>query len=105
MLKVDSVLSKTDELGSINISLVVGSADPRLLGALRKTVSPGGGRGGGGVLRNGWNAFVHVSLHLDSCSRKALEKQYLFVVRFQLVFFFFFLKQETVRHSRYKIFT
>ncbi len=46
MLKVDSVLSKTDELGSVNISLVVGSADPRLLGALRKTVSPGGGRGG-----------------------------------------------------------
>ncbi len=61
------------------------SADPRLLGALRKTVSPAGG---GGVLRNGWNAFVRVSLRLESCSRKALEKQYLFAVRFQLFFFF-----------------
>ncbi len=62
------------------------------------------------VLRNGWNVFVRVSLRLESHSRKALEKQYLFAVRFQLVFFFSLslslsLKQETVRHSRYKIFT
>ncbi len=28
---------------------ITGSADPRLMGALRKTVSPAGGRGGGGV--------------------------------------------------------
>ncbi len=56
-------------------------------------------------LRNGWNTFVRVSLRLESRSRKALEKQYLFAVRFQLVFLFIFLKQETVRHSRYKIFT
>ncbi len=33
-------------------SMCVFSADPRLLGALRKTVSPAGG-GGGDVLRNG----------------------------------------------------
>ncbi len=34
------------------------------------------------------NAFIRVSLHLESCSRKALEKQYLFrgSVRFQLIF-------------------
>ncbi len=84
------------------------SADPRLLGALRKTVSPAGG--GGGVLRNGWNVFVRVTLRIESRSRKALEKQYLFAVSFQLVFYFFlfyifFFKQETVWHSRYKIFT
>ncbi len=66
------------------------SADPRLLGALRKTVSPAGGGGGGGALRNGWNVFVRVTLRLESRSRKALEKQYLFAVSFQLVFFFFF---------------
>ncbi len=36
------------------------SADPRLLGTLRKT--------GGGV-RNWWNAFVCVSLRLESRSR------------------------------------
>ncbi len=83
------------------------STDPRLLGALRKTVSPagGGGGGGGGGLRNGWNAFVRVTLHLESRSRKALEKQYLFAVSFQLIFFFFFFKQETVQHPPYKIFT
>ncbi len=46
-------------------------------------------------LRNGWNAFVCVSLRLESHSQKALEKQrilrngHLFTVRFQLVFFFF----------------
>ncbi len=44
--------------------------------------------GGGFVQKNGCNAFVHVSLHLESRSRKALEKQYLFrgSVCFQLVF-------------------
>ncbi len=49
------------------------------------------------------NSFVRVSLHLESRSRKALEKQYLFrgSVRFQLIFFS--LEQETVRHSRYMI--
>ncbi len=35
-----------------------GSADPRLLGALRKTGSGGG--------ENEWNAFVRVSLCLES---------------------------------------
>ncbi len=70
-----------------------GSADPRLLGALRKTVSPAGG--GGGALRNGWNAFVRVTLCLESRSRKALEKQSLFAVCFQLVFFFFFFFFQT----------
>ncbi len=41
---------------------------------------------GGGVWKNGWNAFVCVSLRLESRSRKALKKQYLFrgSVRFQL---------------------
>ncbi len=77
------------------------SADPRLLGALRKTVSLARCVcvWGGGFWKNGWNAFVRVSLRLESRSRKALEKQYLFhgSVRFQLVFFFFVssLCQET----------
>ncbi len=57
------------------------SADPRLLGALRKTVSGGG--------ENGWDAFVRVSLRLESRSRKALEKQYLFRGSYKLSFFFF----------------
>ncbi len=70
------------------------SADPRLMGASTQNCVAGKHRG----------AFVRVSLRLESRWRKALEKQYLFAVRFQLVFFFF-LKQETVRHSRYKIFT
>ncbi len=43
----------------------------------------------GSVLRNGWNAFVRVSLRLESRSWKPLEKQYLFAVRFQLIFYFF----------------
>ncbi len=69
------------------------SADPRLLGALRKT------------------AFVRVSRRLESCSRKALEKQYLFrgSVRFQLVFFFFlsraFVKRLYDIHVIWLIFT
>ncbi len=39
--------------------------------------------------KNWWNAFVHVSLCLESHSRKAPKKQYLFCgsVRFKLVFF------------------
>ncbi len=56
------------------------SADPRPLGALRKTVSGGG--------ENGWDAFVRVSLRLESRSRKALEKQYLFRDSYKLSFFF-----------------
>ncbi len=48
-----------------------------------------------------WNAFVCVSLRLESLSRKALVKQYLFAVRFQLVFFFF--PNKRLRHSRYMI--
>ncbi len=55
------------------------SADPRLLGALRKTVAGGGGGLG---WKNGWKAFICFSLRLR------LEKQYLFrgLVHFQLVF-------------------
>ncbi len=52
----------------------------------------GGGLGGDGFgWKNGWNAFVRVSLRLELRSRKAIAKQYLFrdSVRFQLVFFFF----------------
>ncbi len=51
--------------------------------------------------KNGWNAFVHISLHLESRSRKALEKHYLF--RGSGFFFFFCLMQETVQRSRYMI--
>ncbi len=88
----------------------VSSADPRLLGALRKTVSPvlpagGGGGGSGGVERMD---ETHLSvLHSLSnrahwkCSRNSLFRG---SVLFQLIFIlFFFLKQETVRHSRYMI--
>ncbi len=62
-------------------------ADPRLLGALRKT---------GGLMKEWMNAFVHVSLGLETRSQKALEKQYLFrgSARFQLVLSFC-LKQKT----------
>ncbi len=56
------------------------SADPRLLGALRKTVSGG----------DGWDVFVRVSLRLESRSQKALEKQYLFRGSYKLSFFVFF---------------
>ncbi len=52
------------------------------------------------------NAFVHVSLRLESRSQKALEKQYLFrdSVRFKLIFFFVSsLGQKTVLHSYYMI--
>ncbi len=67
--------------------LLTNSADPRLLGALRKTVS--GGLGG----ENGWDVSVRVSLRLESRSRKALEKQYLFRGSYKLSFFFFFLSK------------
>ncbi len=39
-------------------------------------------------MKNGWTAFVCVSLRLESCSRKALEKQFL---RGLVHKFFFFL--------------
>ncbi len=56
------------------------SADPRLLGALRKTVSMAAGRGGGG-----WFEWLWI---LKSRSPKALEKQCLFrgSLCFQLIF-------------------
>ncbi len=66
------------------------SADPRPLGALRKT---GSGGGGGDGVENGWDAFVRVSLRLESRSRKALEKQYLFCGSYKLSVFFFFLSK------------
>ncbi len=49
------------------------SADPRLLEALRKTENCGGGG-----WKNGWNAFVCLSLRLKSHSQKAFEKQFFF---------------------------
>ncbi len=62
---------------------------PDLWGPYAKLCCGGAGRL---LWKNGWNAFVRVSLHLESRLRKALEKQYLFCgsVRFQ-------------RHSRYMI--
>ncbi len=65
--------------------IYIHSADPRYLGALRKTVL------GGGVDENGWVAFVRVSIRLESRSRKALEKQYLFRGSYKLCVFFFFV--------------
>ncbi len=51
-------------------------------------------------LKNGWDAFVR----LESRSRKALEKQsFPRLGTLSTRFFFFFLKQETVRHSRYMV--
>ncbi len=41
---------------------------------------------------SGWDAFVRVSLCLESRSRKALEKQYLFHGSYKLSVFFFFFK-------------
>ncbi len=57
----------------------------------------------GGERMDATNAFVHVSLHLESRSRKALEKQYLFRSSVHVQLFCFCLEQETVRHSRYMI--
>ncbi len=71
---------------------VKSSADPRLLGAVCKTLSPAGGSW---VECCDWDermdetyAFVRVSFRLESRSRKALEKQCLFCgsVCFQLIF-------------------
>ncbi len=39
---------------------------------------------------NGWDAFVRVSLRLESRSRKVLEKQYLFRGSYKLSFCLFF---------------
>ncbi len=57
------------------------------LGPDSKLCRLGGGGGGGGGGGHEWNTFVCVSLHLDSRSRKALEKQCLFrgSLCFQLV--------------------
>ncbi len=69
--------------------LLIPSADPRLLGALRKTVW------GGGWMKcmKEWMKCICPNC-FESRSRKALEKQYLFrgSVCFQLVFFFFGLE-------------
>ncbi len=80
------------------------SADPRLLGALRQTLSPAGGSWGEccdwDERMDETNTFVRVSLRLELCSRKVLDKQYLFCDAFNS---FFCLEQETVRHPRYMI--
>ncbi len=77
------------------IIFVNSSADPRLLRALRKTVAGGGGSW---VECCDWdermdetNAFVRVSLCLESCSRNSISSpaQYAFNS-------FFCLEQETV---------
>ncbi len=69
-----------------------GSADPRLLGALRKTVC-GGGR---------MNEMHFSVFHLVS-NRAHGKRSRNSLFRCSVRFFFFFLKQETVRHSRYMI--
>ncbi len=56
---------------SLDQGWVTLSADPRHLGALRRTVSLVS-EGGGGEWKNGWNAFVRLSLGLESRSWKAL---------------------------------
>ncbi len=64
-----------------------GSADPRLLGALSKTVSPAGGAGGWDERMDETHLSVFHSV-LNCARGKALEKQYLFrsSVSFQLIF-------------------
>ncbi len=59
------------------------SADPRLLGALHKTVARGGVLG----WKNGSNACVRVSLRLESRSWKALKKHIFHVHSFFVVVF------------------
>ncbi len=75
--------------------IVLQSVDPNLVGAPPKTVSLAGGEGWGLGMKKGLKASVRVSLHLESRSRKALAKQYLFCgsVCFQLFFTFFCLHQ------------
>ncbi len=85
----------------------VPSADPRLLGALRKTVSPAGGVWGGGGVWLGWGVekwmkricprFTPSQIALAEGARDTVSLR-------GMLSTFFFLKQETVRHSRYKIF-
>ncbi len=67
-------------------SMVKARAEPRLLGALRKTVSAVGVMNW--LWMNEWNAFVRVSLRPESCSRKALENHCLFhgLLCFQPIF-------------------
>ncbi len=73
------------------MNLGEGSGDPRLLGALRKTMSPA--RGVGGVMDETHLSVFH-SVSIRARGRRSWNV-YLFAVRFQLVFF--------VRHSRYMI--
>ncbi len=59
-------------------------AKPRLLGALCKTVSTGGG-GFEWLRKNERNAFVHVSLRPESCSRNSMSS----AARYAFNLFFF----------------
>ncbi len=78
--------------------LVPSSADPRLLGALRKTVSPPGGGGGGGVeewMKRICPCYTPSRIALAEGARETVSLR----VSFQLVFFYLFIflfKQETV---------
>ncbi len=81
------------------------SADPRLQGALRKTVLPAGGGGvgwgGGGERMDETHLSVFHSVLNHAHGKRLRNSLFCGSVHFQLVFFF--LKQETVRHSRYMI--
>ncbi len=69
------------------------SADPRLLGALRKTVSPGGGMKE--LMKRIFPRFTPSRITLMESTRETVS-----LSRFV---FFFCLVQETVRRSRYMI--
>ncbi len=79
--------------------IVANRADPRLLGALRKTVSPAGGVLGGveGWMKRICPCYTPSRIALAEGARETVS------LRGKLSIFFF--KQETVWHSRYKIFT
>ncbi len=80
------------------------SADPRFLGALRKTVSPAVGGGGLGVeewMKRICPCYTPSRIALAEGARETVSLRGKLSTRF----FFFFFKQETVWHSRYKIFT
>ncbi len=53
-------------------------------------------------LTNEWNAFVSVSLRLESRSRKVLENTVSSVAHYAFNYFIS-LEQETLQHSRYII--
>ncbi len=87
-------VSLSNSIARVLINTHAGSADPRLLGALRKTVSPGGWRR---EWMNAFSCFTPSPIALTESAWETVSLPWL-GIDVQLVFFLFFYLEPCLKH-------